>query len=45
MSWRLSKRFNMGLEARFSLAEINFFGEHGEAGGIHTGLVLGFGKE
>jgi hypothetical protein len=42
--WRLGRRFNLGIEARFSRAEITLFGVDGEAGGEHIGLILGFGK-
>jgi len=42
--WRLGRRFNIGIEARISWAEITLFGMDGEAGGEHIGLILGFGK-
>lgn len=52
--WRLGSRFNIGVSARYSTAEATFeFLDLGggitledlevEAGGIHTGLILGWG--
>lgn len=42
--WRLGRRFNIGVEARISRAEITLFGIDVQAGGEHIGLILGFGK-
>ena len=41
--WRLGKRFNIGLEARFSRAELSFAGRDVQAGGFNLGLILGWG--
>jgi len=41
--WRLTRRFNLGLEARLSGAKVTLHGEEVQAGGSHFGLVLGFG--
>lgn len=41
--WRLGKRFNIGLEARFSSAELSFTGRKVQAGGFNLGLILGWG--
>ena len=40
--WTLGKHFNLGLEARYSKAEVKLFGVDGEAGGSHVGLLLGY---
>jgi len=42
--WRLGKRFNIGVEARISRAEVSFGSVDVEAGGEHIGLILGFGS-
>jgi hypothetical protein len=42
--WRLGKRFNIGVEARVSRAEISIGPVDVEAGGDHIGLILGFGS-
>jgi len=41
--WRLGKRFNLGLEARFSAAEVSLRGQDVQAGGVSLGLILGWG--
>ena len=41
--WRLTKRFNLGLEARYSRAELDLLVRGAQAGGTHVGLLLGFG--
>jgi hypothetical protein len=45
--WRLGKRFNLGFEGRFTKAELeaDFGGESVdiEGGGVHLGMLLGFG--
>ena len=41
--WRLGKRFNLGLEARFSSAKLSFAGRDVQAGGVSLGLILGWG--
>jgi len=41
--WRLGKRFNIGLDVRYSKAEITLFNVDVDAGGTHAGLLLGWG--
>ena len=41
--WRLGKMFNIGLEARFSRAELSFSTREVQAGGFNLGLILGWG--
>ena len=45
--WRLGQRFNLGLEGRYSKAkikpEVSGVTADVEAGGLHLGLLLGFG--
>ena len=41
--WRLGKMFNIGLEARYSRAELSFAGREVQAGGFNLGLILGWG--
>jgi len=41
--WRLGKRFNIGLDVRYSKAEIKLFNVDVNAGGTHAGLLLGWG--
>jgi hypothetical protein len=41
--WRLGERFNLGLAARFTSAEVRFPAGDIEAGGTHLGLTLGWG--
>ena len=41
--WRLGKRFNLGLEARFSAAEVSLSGRDVQAGGVSLGMILGWG--
>ncbi|MDA8142075.1 MAG: outer membrane beta-barrel protein [Desulfobacteraceae bacterium] len=38
----LSQHFNIGLDLRYSKAEVTLFDTHGEAGGTHIGLILGY---
>jgi len=40
--WTLGQHFNLGLQARYSRAEITFAGIDGEAGGTHAGIMLGY---
>ncbi len=40
--WTLGQHFNLGLQARYSKAEVSFSGFDVEAGGIHAGLMLGY---
>jgi len=41
--WRIGARFNVGVEARISRAEVKFFGRDTEVGGEHFGVLLGWG--
>ncbi len=41
--WRLGSRFNIGLAARYSKATITLFDVDGEGGGLHYGMLLGWG--
>jgi hypothetical protein len=41
--WRLGKMFNIGLEARYSRAELSFRGREVQAGGFNLGMILGWG--
>ncbi|MGB5160827.1 MAG: hypothetical protein WBQ27_06885 [Thermoanaerobaculia bacterium] len=41
--WRMGNRFNLGLEARFSRAELGFATRDVQAGGFSLGLILGWG--
>lgn len=40
--WTLGESFNIGLDLRYSHAEVTLFGVDAEAGGAHAGLVLGY---
>lgn len=40
--WTLSESFNIGLDLRYSQADVTLLGFDGEAGGAHAGLVLGY---
>jgi len=41
--WRLGTRFNIGMSARWSKADVEIFDESLDAGGFQFGLLLGFG--
>jgi hypothetical protein len=41
--WRLGSRFNIGGAVRYSTADVTLFDEDVDAGGIHIGLLLGWG--
>lgn len=41
--WRLGHRFNIGFSGRWSQAKVTFTGTDVEAGGLHAGLLLGWG--
>jgi hypothetical protein len=41
--WRLGKKFNIGVDLRFSAGEVKLFGRDVEAGGAMLGLILGWG--
>ena len=40
--WTLGSAFNIGLDLRYSKAEVTVFGVDVEAGGGHAGLILGY---
>lgn len=40
--WTLGPHFNLGLQARYSKAEVTLFNVDGEAGGTTAGLMLGY---
>ena len=40
--WTLGRSFNIGLDLRYSQAEVTLFGVDGEAGGGFAGLLLGY---
>lgn len=39
--WTLNQSFNIGLDLRYSQADVTLFGVDGDAGGTHAGLILG----
>lgn len=40
--WTLNQSFNIGIDLRYSKAEVTLFNVDGEAGGTHIGLMLGY---
>lgn len=40
--WTFAESFNLGLHLRYSDAEVTMYNYTGEAGGTHTGLILGY---
>jgi opacity protein-like surface antigen len=40
--WTFAESFNLGLQLRYSDAEVTLYNIDGEAGGTHTGLLLGY---
>jgi len=40
--WTLGQHFNLGLDLRYSEADVTLFGLEGKAGGTHAGLLLGY---
>jgi len=40
--WTLNQSFNLGLDLRYSQADVTLFGVDGEAGGTHVGIMLGY---
>ncbi|VAW50117.1 hypothetical protein MNBD_GAMMA06-1839 [hydrothermal vent metagenome] len=40
--WTLNQSFNIGLDLRYSQADVTLFDESGDAGGTHAGLMLGY---
>jgi hypothetical protein len=41
--WRLGSRFNVGLAARYSVANVTLFDEDVRAGGFQYGVIVGWG--
>lgn len=40
--WRFANNINLGMDVRYSNAEVDLFGITGEAGGTHAGLLVGY---
>jgi opacity protein-like surface antigen len=40
--WTLGQHFNLGLDLRYSQADVTLFGVDAKAGGSHVGLLLGY---
>jgi len=40
--WILGQNFNLGLDLRYSQADVTLYGTEGKAGGNHVGLLLGY---
>ncbi|UCE89547.1 MAG: hypothetical protein JSW10_01535 [Pseudomonadota bacterium] len=40
--WTLKRHFNIGFDLRLSGAEVTLFGKDRQAGGFHSGLILGY---
>ena len=40
--WPIGQSFNLGLDLRYSQADVTFFGIESEAGGTHAGVILGY---
>ena len=40
--WTLGQNFNLGLDLRYSQADVTFFGTDVEAGGAHVDVILGY---
>lgn len=40
--WTLNQSFNLGLDLRYSQADVTLFDVEGEAGGTHAGVILGY---
>ena len=40
--WTLGRSFNIGLDLRYSTADVTLFGVDADAGGTHAGLLLGW---
>ncbi len=40
--WTFSESFNLGLELRYSKADVTFLGSDVKAGGTHAGVILGY---
>lgn len=42
VAWTLGQAFNIGVDAKFSRAEVDLLGAQRNAGGFHLGLLLGY---
>jgi opacity protein-like surface antigen len=40
--WTLGQNFNLGLDLRYSQADVTLFGVDVDAGGTHAGIILGY---
>jgi len=40
--WTVSKTVNIGAEIKYSSARVTLFGERGDAGGAHYGVIMGY---
>ncbi|MCK5394391.1 MAG: porin family protein [Gammaproteobacteria bacterium] len=40
--WTLNQHFNLGLDLRYSQADVTLFNVEGDAGGTHVGIMLGY---
>ena len=40
--WALTENFNLGIDLRYSQADVTFFGIEGDAGGTHVGVLAGY---
>lgn len=40
--WTLGQHFNLGLDLRYSQADVTLFGVDVDAGGTHAGIILGY---
>ena len=40
--WTLGQHFNLGLDLRYSQADVTLFDENIDAGGTHAGIILGY---
>ena len=40
--WALTENINLGLDLRYSQADVTLYGVEGKAGGNHAGVVLGY---
>ena len=40
--WTLSQHFNLGLDLRYSQADVTLYGIDVQAGGTHAGIILGY---
>jgi opacity protein-like surface antigen len=40
--WTLGQSFNLGLDLRYTQADVTLFNVDGKAGGTHAGVILGY---